>query len=203
MNNFIEKFNFKRIFTYTEFLNYSKTKIETKSEESVDGKEKIYLEYSKINLVRSIRIQKSYKLNPELKQYFEKIEEKQIWLVITEDWCGDSAQNLPYIYKYVENHPKIDFKIVLRDENVDILDQFYENGAGRGIPKIIIFTSSGKVLFKWGPRPAFAQNFVKELKQNGIESKTVNEKLHLWYARNKGKELEKELKNMLIKISSV
>jgi len=179
MNDFLKKFKFERIFTYNEFLLYSKIKINKYNKLKLNEREKMLLSYSKLNLSRSLRIQKTYRLNPELVEYFNKIKENQLWLVITEDWCGDSAQNIPYIYKYVENHPKIDFKVILRDENLEFVDNYFKNGSARGIPKIILFNSLGKELFRWGPRPAAAQKLVNNLKKSGIEIKSVNEKLHL------------------------
>ncbi|MCK7526094.1 MAG: thioredoxin family protein [Ignavibacteriales bacterium] len=38
----------------------------------------------------------------ETKQVFDKINQTQKWIVITETWCGDSAQNLPVIAKLAQ-----------------------------------------------------------------------------------------------------
>ncbi|GBD90013.1 hypothetical protein BMS3Abin04_00729 [bacterium BMS3Abin04] len=185
------------MYTYAQYLGYSEMKINNLNKNVLDEKGKMLFDYSKLNLVRSFRIQKTYKLKPEIVDLFNKIDEKQIWLVITEDWCGDSAQNLPYIYKYVENLNNIDFRIVLRDDNLNFVDNYFNHTGARSIPRILGFNSLGNELFRWGPRPKVANNLVKQLKSEGKEKTLINEKLHLWYGRNKGRELENELAAIL------
>jgi len=197
LNKLFNKFNLNAIYTYKQYLGYSETKINNLNKNILDKNGKMLFDYSKLNLVRSLRIQKSYKLKPEIVDLFNKIDEKQIWLVITEDWCGDSAQNLPYIFKYIENLQNIDFRIILRDENLEFVDNYFNHTGARSIPRILGFDKVGNELFRWGPRPEVANNLVKRLKSEGKEKTFINEKLHLWYGRNRGRELEKELISIL------
>jgi len=178
-------------------LDFSEEKISKINKNELDEKGKKLFEYSRLNLVRSYRIQKSYRLKSEIVDLFKGINEKQIWLVITEDWCGDSAQNLPYVYKYVLNVQNIDFRIILRDDNLEFVDNYFNHTRSRSIPRILGFNSFGKELFRWGPRPKVANNLVQQLMEEGKERTIINEKLHLWYGRNKGKELEKEIVEIL------
>jgi hypothetical protein len=138
------------------------------------------------------RIDKSYEPGIDIRDEIEKIEDKQLWMLITEDWCGDSAQNIPYIAKIVSLNKKIDLRIVLRDSNPNIMDQYLTNGA-RSIPILVTFDESGNELFRWGARPKAAQELVSVLKEQGFEKKHYLEKLHSWYARNKGADIEKEM----------
>ena len=118
-------------------------------------------------------------------------------MVITEDWCGDSAQNLPYIASIAELNNNIDLRIVLRDENPDIMDHYLTNGISRSIPILVAFNEAGEELFIWGPRPEEAQEVIDELKSSGAEKKDYMEKLHLWYARNRGKNIETKLDQLI------
>lgn len=52
-----------------------------------------------------------------------------------------------------------------------------------------------------GPRPKFAQDLVNQLKSEGFKEK-FNEQLHLWYGRNRGKELELEMINLFTGVLS-
>jgi thioredoxin-like negative regulator of GroEL len=46
-------------------------------------------------------------------------------MVISEGWCGDGAQLIPVFDKMVaESDGKIDMKIVLRDENEELMNLF-------------------------------------------------------------------------------
>ena len=85
----------------------------------------------------------------------------------------------------------IDLRILLRDENPDIMDIYLTNGT-RSIPKLVAFDENGNQLFEWGPRPKEAQRLIDQWKGEGIVKPELYEKLHLWYGRNRGKELEEE-----------
>jgi len=132
---------------------------------------------------------------------FSQIEVTERWFVITESWCGDSAQNLPIIAKLASLREKIDFKIVLRNSNLDFMDLYLTDGK-RSIPKLIVLDENDIELFRWGPRPVEAQNLFTKLKNEGVEKSVINKQLHLWYARNKGKEVEKEIVELIERILS-
>jgi hypothetical protein len=74
--------------------------------------------YSLLNDRRMKRLDKTIKINDETTQEIKMINEPQTWLLITEGWCGDAAQNLPVINKMAEINENINLKIVLRDENL-------------------------------------------------------------------------------------
>lgn len=158
--------------------------------------EKLLHGYTQLNQKRTTRILKTFKVSEETFEVISNISSPQTWLIITEDWCGDSAQNIPYLYKISEPNKNIELKIILRDKNLDIMDKFLTNG-GRSIPKIIGFDSNGNQLFQWGPRPKVAKQLVNEWKENGLTKEEFNEKLHLWYGKDRGKTFEKEFVGLL------
>lgn len=162
----------------------------------VNDEEREHFEYKKLNLQRSSRIERTYEVSEELEKLIKKINNKQLWMVITEGWCGDSAQTLPHIAKMVELNPNIDLRILLRDSNPDIMDLYLTNGT-RSIPKLVAFDTGGNELFTYGPRPKVLQDLVLQWKREGIVKPELYEKLHLWYARNKGKEIEAEFIKIL------
>lgn len=185
------------IFSYQEFMEYSVQKIEKTDITKLSEKEIIYFNYSKLNLQRVNRIQKTFKPNSELLDLFRKIDCKQTWLVITEDWCGDSAQNLPYLNSYIKDNPNVEMLIVLRDTNLEAIDNYFTESNPRSIPKIAAFDENGEQLFIWGPRPRFAQDLVQQLKAEGYSKEDFNKELHLWYGRNRGVELTREFITIL------
>ena len=197
MDNVIKKFfkdlQPKKIYNYNEFEELSVINLEGVNEEELEGLEKTYFGYRKINMQRSKRVKKTFKPNEDLVTLIKKIKKPQTWLAITEDWCGDSSQNLPFIAKYLEFNPLLKLKVILRDENLDAIDSYFTEGNPRSIPKIVGFDDDGDELFIWGPRPKFAQDLVQQLKAEGYAKEEFNKELHLWYAKNRGKELEKEL----------
>ncbi len=189
--------------TYEEFKKKSVEEIENIEPEKLECIDKKYYEYRKINQQRSKRLDKHFQPSEELIELVKRIDEPQLWMVMTESWCGDSAQNLPIIAKAAELNDKIDLRILLRDYNTDIIDHYLTNGTRRSIPILVAFDVDGNELFKWGPRPDTAKTLVKNLTHDGFSKEEFNQQLHLWYGRNRGKELEGELVQLLKEFNPV
>lgn len=107
------------------------------------------LKHTKMNVTRMNRLDKRASIAPELVDKIKSLP-PQTWTVITEAWCGDAAQNLPWIKKMSDINPDINLNVVLRDENLELMDQFLTNG-GRSIPKLIISNAEDEVIHDWGP----------------------------------------------------
>lgn len=150
------------------------------------------LNYTKMNLTRMNKWDKRYFPSEEAKEAMSK-KGKETWLLITEAWCGDAAHSVPVLSKLSDENPNIDLRIVLRDENLDLMDLYLTNG-GRSIPKLVRLNSmDNSEIDSWGPRPENAQNIVVEGKKNGVDHDEYVKSLQIWYARDKGKTLETEM----------
>ena len=157
--------------------------------------------YSMLNDRRMKRLDKTIKISEETIQEFQKVKQPQTWLVLTEGWCGDAAQNLPILNKIASDTANIDLKIVLRDENLDLMDLFLTNG-GRSIPKLIVLDKDNNVLDFWGPRPTIATKMVTDYKEkNGILDPQFKQDLQVWYNKDKGKSVQKDFINLFAKFS--
>lgn len=184
------------VLTYNEFVNEFNRQISVSDINTLNDYDKSFYDYRKLNFQRSSRLEKTFIPTDETKQLFSEINQQQKWIVITESWCGDSAQNLPVIAKLAQLSGLIEFKIVLRDSNLEFMDLHLTNG-GRAIPKLIVFDENDNELFQWGPRPVEAQNLFTRLKNDGMPKPDINKELHLWYGRNRGKEVEREIYELL------
>tara|TARA_R110002049_G_scaffold144822_10_gene307092 strand:+ start:706 stop:1329 length:624 start_codon:yes stop_codon:yes gene_type:complete len=141
--------------------------------------------YTKLNLSRMKRLAKTTSLNDVLIEKISHVKSRIYFLVISEAWCGDAAQNVPLIAKAAEFSSNIELKIILRDENLDIMDTFLTNG-GRSIPKVIaIDAESLEVMGEWGPRPNAAQDLMLELKSKEVSHAVMVEELQKWYNEDK------------------
>ena len=185
--------------TYQELLKDLEHFVQNGDENVLSDIEKEKKQFSKLNLHRYNRIQKTYKVSDELKKVITKIKSKQNWLVITEQWCGDSAQILPYVNKLVSLNSNIRIKFLFRDKNLELMDLYLSDGK-RSIPKFIIFNQDGVELFQWGPRPKEALTLFEEGKTTGLQIEEILGNIHLWYGRNKGKALEVEFSEILSKL---
>lgn len=186
-----------QFFNYTEFLQLIET-LMAEGKTTGNNQSEQYQFYTKLNFQRMQRWNKTFRVSDALEEQL-KNQPSQIWWVITEAWCGDSAQNLPGIAKMAAaSERKIELRIVLRDEHPEIMDQYLTNGS-RSIPKLVAMDEKGSELFQWGPRPATAQTLMMDWKKNpdGKDFETFEKELHTWYAQNKGAELQEEMAVLL------
>ncbi|MGO3184242.1 MAG: thioredoxin family protein [Aequorivita sp.] len=143
-------------------------------------------DYTKLNFSRSKRLDKTAKISDEAMEAFKNISGKQTWLVISEPWCGDAAQTLPFLNKISQLSENIDLKIVLRDDNLELMDQFLTNGS-QSIPIVIMLDEDKNVLQSWGPRSKAATKLVSDYKtEHGVIDDTFKEMLQVWYNNDKG-----------------
>lgn len=183
--------NYKNTFSYKSY----REKIDAlHAEGKVTGpvQDEHLLEYSKLNVHRMDRWDKHTKLSEETISFFSSVTEPLNLLIISEGWCGDAAQIVPVVIKMIGHSNSIQAHIILRDEHLEIMDMFLTNGKSRSIPIFVIIDNHGQVLGKYGPRPEKSQALIDELKSSGADNDQIKEKLHLWYARDKHAEIEKE-----------
>lgn len=164
--------------------------------QNMDESEIQNLNYLKLNNHRIQRVLKTYSISPELQNKINQIKSPQTWLVISEDWCGDSSQSLPIIAKIAEVNPLISLRILTRDDHLDLMDRYLTNG-NRSIPKLIAIDENLNELFQWGPRPQTAADIFKKARESGLGKDDAYKEMHTWYARDKGKSIEAEFVNIL------
>jgi hypothetical protein len=153
------------------------------------------VEYTKLNLHRMNRLNDA------------KFENISILLtapiaavIITEAWCGDSAQNIPWLEHFFNScSPKITSKYFYRDEHPELMNQFLTNGS-RSIPKCIFYNQqSGEVLGTWGPRPEEIKNWLAQLRAEkpDMPKHDWEIELHKYYTKNNGAAIISDLNEII------
>jgi hypothetical protein len=157
-----------------------------------------YVNYTKLNFQRMKRLNKTIEINTSLIDLIKQIQTPQNWLVISESWCGDAAQNIPILQKIADFSPFVNLKIVFRDENLELIDRYLTNG-GRSIPKLIAFKSETlEELFTWGPRPERIQNLMNDLKKANVNDVSILvEKIQIAYNADKCQSIQKEFEAII------
>src|SRR3984957_838919 len=150
--------------------------------------------YTTLNQQRMHRVEKSIVLLPQAAALIRSIALPQTWLVLTEAWCGDAAHSIPIMHALAALHPLIDLRLLLRDENPELMDRYLTNGVSRSIPKLIgLDTATLEELFTWGPRPAPLQEIFASMKSEGTEFHAIKEELQRWYNKDKTIAVQQEL----------
>jgi len=178
---------------YRELVNELLLKKKTTGEDHSEA----MLHYTKMNVQRMNRVDKTVTLNPDLLEALKNLKKQYRFLVISEGWCGDAAQIVPVFNKIATAAAEnIDLKFVLRDQNLPLIDAHLTNG-GRAIPVLLILDDAGKVIYQWGPRPKVLQALLTEWKKESTDMMLIAEQLHGWYAKDKTQSTQQELSALI------
>jgi Thioredoxin len=112
-------------------------------------------------------------------------------LVIAEDWCGDASNTVPVVAKLVDAVPGFELKVILRDANPEVMDQYLTNGS-RSIPVVIALDEDFQELGHWGPRPTELQSWVMA-NRGQMPKSELYPQVRKWYARDRGETTLREI----------
>lgn len=191
MKNYLEK-----AMTFAEYLKLiDDLLLEGKTTGPDQSESRVY--FSKLNRHRIKRLEKTVVLNAELVEKIKKVNRPLIWLILTEGWCGDAAQNIPVIEKIAAQNPLIQTRYLLRDDNLDLMDKYLTNG-GRAIPILICIDGKTLEAFgRWGSRPKAIQEYFLELKNAGIEKDERNELIQRRYNADKEQSIQADFAELI------
>jgi selT/selW/selH-like putative selenoprotein len=87
-------------------------------------------------------------------------------LVLAEDWCGDVIANLPVLGRLAAESGTLDLRVFLRDQNLDIMDQYLNDGQYRSIPVFVLLDAAFNELGHWIERPARISELQQRMRQD-------------------------------------
>ena len=157
-----------------------------------------YINYTELNFRRMKRWDKTFKIPDNIQEQISNVQTPMNWLVLTESWCGDAAPTLPVMNRISELNANIHLGILLRDQNLDLMNHFLTAGA-MSIPKLIAFErNSGRIFGEWGPLPTEAHKMAREFKEeNAVLTAEFKEDLQRWFNRDKGRNTLEDLVSIL------
>ena len=110
-------------FNYEQYI----TRVEDDLENEIENDDpNEHVQYYALSLQRMKRITKTLKISPVLENRIKASQSNFKLLTITEGWCGDASQILPVVEK-LANTLKIESKYILRDENLDLMENYKTN----------------------------------------------------------------------------
>ena len=196
MNNSLIKNSLLKGITYSDYRNKIKNLLSKGLSTGIEQSEALF-DYSLLNDKRMDRLDKTLKVSEDTLNSLNQLNENFTFLVIAEGWCGDAAQIVPILNKIAESSSHIDLKIVLRNENEELMNQFLTNGS-KSIPKTLIIDKNNKVINSWGPRPSIATRMVMDYKEKtGVLDAEFKKDLQIWYNKDKGNNTQKDLIELL------
>src|SRR5690554_6567096 len=106
----------QKSFDYATFLRLLDTFVRN-GETSGENQSDALVKYTKLNAIRVKRLNRTAQPSPATVSLVKSIPFEMDWVVIGEAWCGDVAQNLPFIHNLAEAVPYVRLRMVFRDEN--------------------------------------------------------------------------------------
>jgi len=199
MKQIISK-SLENTYTYQEYRDLVHNLLE-EGKSTGENQSEALTNYSMLNDRRMKRLDKTIKISEDTVNTIKNVDQAQTWLVLTEGWCGDAAQNLPVINKIAELNENINLQLVLRDENEELMDLFLTNG-GKSIPKLVALDKDLNVIDTWGPRPTTATKMVQDYKaQHGSLDPEFKQDLQVWYNKDKGQDVQNDFKKIATKLA--
>lgn len=104
-------------------------------------------------------------LDPADVAYFRDLPRPINALVLAEDWCGDVLNNVPVLALLAEASGKINLRIFLRDQNLDIMDLYLKEGKYRSIPVVALFDADFQPIGHWIERPQSVSALMDEMRR--------------------------------------
>lgn len=184
-------------FSYEEYRNLLSNLLKVGKTTGNDQSEAM-IHYAELNEARLHRLDKTMQVTDEVQLKLEQLTKEYLWLVITEGWCGDAAQILPIINKMALVTDRIELRIILRDDNEEVMNMFLTNGT-KSIPKLIIIDKeTGEVVDHFGPRPQGAKQLILDYKaEHGVVDETAKIELQKWYLHDKGVSTQNEIMELM------
>lgn len=155
-----------------------------------------FQEYILLNKSRFKRWTKLRIIRQDLAELIKSINETQYWIIITEPWCGDAAQTLPFLFKLAEMNTHIQVDVQLRDVDSEI-DAYLTKGK-KSIPILIARNKQGIDLFHWGPRPKKLALLISSQQKKSETKEALKISEQKWYNEDKGQSLQIELLEHLL-----
>lgn len=103
---------------------------------------------------------------PTDEEFFQSVKDKNLQvLILAEPWCGHCMFNIPVLLQLAEK-TDMPVRILPRDENLALMDQYLTNGKSRSVPIFIFIDKNGEEVAKWGPIAEKTKQFADDYKVN-------------------------------------
>jgi Thioredoxin len=123
-----------------------------------------YLSSMEVNQKEVTRVYDKLSFTEEDLATFKQLSERNLrGIVLTADWCGDAALNVP-VFQRIAQESNMELRFLIRDENLELMDQYLTNGTSRAIPIFIFIDETGNEAAVWGPRSPEVQTLIIELR---------------------------------------
>lgn len=187
----------KGMLSFEDFTAFAQQIVDKEITEEPYNKDSFF-QYTEVNHNRSAKALRNFQLDKKLYNVVNEGINEWTWVLINEPWCGDGSFIQPVLYAMaLASGGAIDFKIVLRDKNLDIMNEYLTNG-GMAVPKLVCLDKNLNELGSWGPRPkALQDEFLEWKKADDFDVNTKIKKVNRWYIKDKNQSIQAEFVDLI------
>ena len=117
-------------------------------------------------------------------------------LVVAEDWCGDSANTIPYVAKLVDVAGNLDMRIVDSEVGRGIMEAHRTPDDRAATPTVILLTNEFEEAGCFVERPRVLQNWFLA-SEDKLSRKSLLDQKYAWYDEDRGRETLEEIVGMI------
>ncbi|HEY3083219.1 MAG TPA: thioredoxin family protein [Chloroflexota bacterium] len=96
-----------------------------------------YVDRMKVNKEQMQKFTDEVQISPADLEWWRGRGQLNVY-VLTYDGCGDALYNIPIMAKIARQCPNIDLRVVQRDDNLDVMDQYKNQGLYRSVPTFVV-----------------------------------------------------------------
>lgn len=123
-------------------------------------------------------------------------------LAVSEDWCGDAVNILPWVDAFDASSPLVELRIIARDEHLALMDRHLTNGRTRSIPIVILLDDQFVERAWWGPRSRPMQEWFETPEAQALTKDERYKQLRIRYSRDRGRTILDEITTMIESIAT-
>jgi hypothetical protein len=136
-------------------------------------------------------------VTPDLVTRMRALPERRLLLVVAEDWCGDSANTIPYLARLVDGAPeRLALRIIDSTTGRPVMEANRTPDDRAATPTVVALTEDGAFAGAWIERPSTAQAWFLE-RQKTVMQHPLHEQLMKWYADDAGRTTVAEIAALL------
>lgn len=113
-------------------------------------------------------------------------------LVVAEDWCGDSANTVPYLARLAADVPGLELRIVDSDVGRDVMNRHPTPDGRAATPTVLVLAEDGSEAGCWVERPSELQRWWIE-NPEGLDRDAQLAAKYAWYDDDAGVSTMREI----------
>jgi len=117
-------------------------------------------------------------------------------LVVTEDWCSDSAYTIPYVAKLVGEVEGLSMRLIGKEQGKQLMRFRLTPDYRAATPTIVLLDESGQDVGCWVERPSELQDWFQANKRE-LEHDELYGQKYEWYEKDAGLSTLREIVELL------